>query len=56
MNYLLKVGFDQLSRWLRFGGDPVDLHCHLEFTVAQQGDFYIQLTVVQKRKIYGQNY
>jgi len=26
-NFLPKVGLDQLSRWFRFGGDPVDLHC-----------------------------
>jgi len=55
-NFLPKVGFDQLSRWLRFGDDPVDLHCQLESTVAQRGDFDMQPIVAQKRKIYGQNY
>ena len=28
----------------------VDLHCHLEVTVAQQGGFGIKSTVAQKRK------
>jgi len=28
---------------------PIDLHCHLEVAVAQQGHFGIKLTVVQKR-------
>jgi len=27
----------------------IDLHCHLEVTVAQQGHFGIKLTVVEKR-------
>ena len=53
MNFFLpKVGLGLFSRWFYFGALDViyiDLHWHLEVTLAQQGHFGMKSTVAQKR-------
>ena len=47
--FLPNVVLGPVSMWFHFGGIWIDLRCHLEVTVAQQGHFGIKLTVAQKR-------
>ena len=57
MQFLSKVGHGPVSSDFILEVIRVDLHCHLEVTVAQQGRFGIKSTAAQKRHgRYGQGY
>ena len=57
MQFLSKVGHGPVSSDFILEVIRVDLHCHLEVTVAQQGRFGIKSTAAQKRHgRYGQSY